>query len=69
MRDKKRKSVPPDSEPPVAESAELPERSSAVRKTELVLRLLLRSEALDAVLRESQVPAHGLKGWKGVFLD
>jgi hypothetical protein len=34
----------------------LPERWSAQRKTELVLRLL-RGEALDAVSRESQVPA------------
>jgi len=38
----------------------LPERWSAARKTELVLRLL-RGEALDAVSRESQVPAHELR--------
>jgi hypothetical protein len=35
---------------------------------ELVLRLL-RGEPLDAVSRESQVPAHELEGWKRVFLD
>ena len=38
------------------------------RKTELVLRLL-RGEALDAVSRESQVPAHELESWKRVFLE
>ena len=47
---------------------ELPERWSAQRKMELVLRLL-RGEPLDAVSRESQVPAHELEGWKRVFLD
>jgi hypothetical protein len=35
---------------------------------ELVLRLL-RGEALDAVSRESQVPAHELESWKRVFLE
>jgi hypothetical protein len=38
-------------------NTELPERSSVQRKSELVLRLL-PSEVLDAVLRESLVPAH-----------
>jgi hypothetical protein len=47
---------------------ELPERWSAQRKTELVLRLL-RGEPLDAVSRESQVPAHELESWKRVFLE
>ncbi len=47
---------------------DLPERWSAQRKMELVLRLL-RGEPLDAVSRESQVPAHELEGWKRVFLD
>jgi len=58
------------SEPPVraAEELELPERWSAPRKTELVLRLL-RGEGLDAVSRESQVPAHELESWKRVFLE
>jgi len=68
MRDKRRKSTPPGSEPPVAASPELPERWSAARKTELVLHLL-RGEALDAVSRESQVPAHELESWKRVFLE
>ena len=48
--------------------AEIPERWSAQRKTELVLRLL-RGETLDAVARESQVPAHELEAWRRVFLD
>ena len=52
------------SEPPAADPPELPERWSATRKTELVLRLL-RGEALDAVSRESQVPAHELESWSG----
>lgn len=69
MRDKRRKSTTPGSEPasPV-EAAELPERWSAQRKTELVLRVL-RGEALDAVSRESQVPAHELEAWKRIFLE
>jgi transposase len=53
---------------PVEGSAALPERWSAPRKTELVLRLL-RGETLDAVSRESQVPAHELEGWKRAFLE
>ena len=57
-----------DSEAPAVEMVELPERWSASRKTELVLRLL-RGEALDAVSRESRVPAHELESWKGVFLE
>src|SRR5919108_387623 len=47
---------------------DLPERWSAQRKTELVLRLL-RGEALDAVSRDSQVPAHELESWKRIFLE
>src|SRR5438094_7464851 len=58
MGAKKRKPTP-GSESPAADLPELPERWSAARKTELVLRLL-RGEALDAVSRESQVPAHEL---------
>ena len=50
------------------EGAELPERWSVQRKTELVLRLL-RGEALDAVSRESQIPAHELESWRRVFLE
>jgi transposase len=68
MRDKRRKSTPPGGEPPAVAAAELPERWSAGRKTELVLRLL-RGEALDTVSRESQVPAHELESWKRVFLE
>jgi transposase len=70
MRDKRRKSTTPGSEPtpPPTEAGELPERWSVQRKTELVLRLL-RGEALDAVSRESQVPAHGLETWKRTFLE
>src|SRR5260370_17071382 len=67
MTGPKRKPTP-GSESPAAEVPELPERWSAARKTELVLRLL-RGEALDAVSRESQVPAHELESWKRVFLD
>ena len=64
----KRRKPTPGSEPPAVEVPELPERWSASRKTELVLRLL-RGEALDAVSRESQVPAHELEAWKRLFLD
>ena len=53
MRDKRRKSTtPPGSEATAVELPELPERWSAGRKADLVLRLL-RGEALDAVSRES----------------
>jgi hypothetical protein len=65
MKGLKRKPTP-GSEPPAADAPELPERWSAPRKTELVLRLL-RGEALDAVSRESQVPAHELETWKRVL--
>src|SRR3989441_9667683 len=69
MKDKARKpTTTPGSEPSPAEGLELPERWSVQRKTELVLRLL-RGEALDAVSRESQVPAHELESWKRVFLE
>ncbi len=51
-----------------AEPKDLPERWSAPRKTELVLRLL-RGESLDSVSRDSQVPAHELVGWRRAFLD
>ncbi len=69
MRDKRRKATTPGSEPAAApDGAELPERWSAQRKTELVLRLL-RGDTLDAVSRESQVPAHELESWKRMFLE
>src|SRR6266851_4258527 len=67
MKGPKRKPTP-GSEPPAVDVLELPERWSVQRKTELVLRLL-RGEALDAVSRESQVPAHELESWKRVFLE
>jgi transposase len=68
MRDKRQKATTPSSEAPAPEPPELPERWSVQRKTELVLRLL-RGEALDAVSRASQVPAHELENWKRVFLE
>jgi transposase len=67
MKGPKRKPTP-GSEPPAVDAPELPERWSAARKMELVLRLL-RGEALDAVSRESQVPVHELESWKRVFLE
>lgn len=48
--------------------SEPPERWSAQRKAELVLRLL-RGESLEDVSRESQVAAHELESWKRVFLE
>jgi transposase len=68
MADKRRKSTTPGSELPAPEAIELPERWSVQRKTELVLRVL-RGESLDAVSRESQVPANELETWKRVFLE
>ena len=53
---------------PPREAAEPPERWSAQRKTELVLRLL-RGELLDSVSRESQVPAHEVESWHRAFLE
>lgn len=47
---------------------ELPERWSAKAKSEVVLRLL-RGEAVEAVSREVQVPAHELEAWRRVFLE
>ena len=69
MGKKARKPTAPSPGEPVAgEGSEIPERWSIQRKTELVLRLL-RGEALDAVSRESQIPAHELESWKRMFLD
>jgi hypothetical protein len=51
-----------------SEPKDLPERWSAPRKTELVLRLL-RGDSLDSVSRDSQVPAHELESWRRAFLD
>lgn len=50
------------------QGADLPERWSAKAKTDVVLRLL-RGEAVDAVSREIQVPAHELEAWRRTFLE
>ena len=69
MKAKREKVEATDSDATASAAAdELPERWSVQRKTELVLRLL-PGEALDAVSRESQVPAHELESWKRVFLE
>jgi len=68
MGTKPRKQEPAPEPSTTPSEPELPERWSVQRKSELVLRLL-RGDALDAVSRESQVPAHELEGWKRVFLE
>ena len=68
MGTKPRKSATPPEPTSPANEAELPERWSVQRKSELVLRLL-RGDPLDAVSRESQVPAHELESWKRLFLE
>jgi transposase len=68
MGTKPRKPVTPPEPSSPPNEPELPERWSVQRKCELVLRLL-RGEALDAVSRESQVPAHELESWKRIFLE
>src|SRR5262249_27782207 len=67
MGTKPRKPAAPEPASTSSET-ELPERWSVQQKFELVLRLL-RGEALDAVSRESQVPAHELESWQRIFLD
>jgi transposase len=47
---------------------DLPERWSAQRKMEIVLRLV-RGEAVDEVAREIQVPVHEVEEWRRVFLE
>lgn len=47
---------------------DLPERWSAQRKTEVVLRVI-RGEAIDEVAREIQVPVHEVEDWRRVFLE
>ena len=66
MGTKPRKPGTPSEPSSPPNEVELPERWSVLRKSELVLRLL-RGEALDAVSRESQVPAHELESWKRHF--
>jgi transposase len=68
MGTKPRKPATPPEPSSSSSETELPERWSVQRKSELVLRLL-RGEALDAVSRESQVPAHELESWKRIFLE
>ena len=60
-------STEPQGAPSDADEPELPERWSAKRKTEVVLRLL-RGEPLDQVSRDTQVPAHQLEDWQRRFL-
>jgi hypothetical protein len=55
----KKPAAPPPELSSTPTETELAERWSVQRKAELVLRLL-RGEALDAVSRESRVPAHEL---------
>ena len=68
MGTKSWKSVAAPETPSAPASTEMPERGSAQGKTDLVMRLP-RGEAVEAVSRESQVPAHELESWKGVFLE
>ena len=69
MKAKRQKAPSGSSEPTPATTAdELPERWSVQRKTELVLRLV-RGESLEAVSRESQVPAHELERWQRIFVE
>lgn len=49
-------------------SLALPERWNVKAKSEVVL-WLLRGEAVDAVSRELQVPAHELEAWRKDFLE
>jgi transposase len=48
--------------------AEIPERWSAARKAEVVLRVL-RGEAIDAVSRDTQVPVPEVEEWRRIFLE
>ena len=50
------------------ETQELPERWSAKRKAEVVLRLL-QGEDLGELSRQIQVPAPELEEWRRAFLD
>lgn len=68
MKARREKGTAPEGEATPSAADELPERWSVQRKTELVLRLL-RGDGLDAVSRESQVPAHELESWKRMFLE
>jgi len=50
------------------QARELPDRWSAKAKTDVVLRLL-RGDAIEAVSREIEVPAHEVESWRRQFLD
>jgi transposase-like protein len=52
----------------VGAEAELPERWSAKRKCEVVLRLF-RGEDLGEVSREIEVPASEIEKWRRAFMD
>ena len=47
---------------------ELPERWSAERKAEVVLRLF-RGEDLGELCREIRVPAHKIEEWRRIFIE
>ncbi len=51
-----------------AAASEVPERWSAARKSEIVLRLL-RGEEVGLVSREIGLPAHVLEEWRRVFVE
>ena len=68
MADKPGKRTSSEGDESSPASDELPERWSAARKMDLVLRLL-RGDLLDTVSRESQVPGHELEAWKRAFLE
>jgi len=51
-----------------AKEAELPERWSAARKTDVVMRLI-RGDSVEGVSREIQVPAHEIELWRRIFLE
>src|SRR5215467_5796122 len=68
MGRKPRKPATPSEPSSPPNEVELPERWRVPRKAELVLRLL-RGEALEAVSRESQVPAPELESWKRIFFE
>jgi len=65
---KPRKPAPPPESSSTPSGTELPERCSVQRMSKLVLRLL-RGAALDAVSRETQVPAHELESSMRIFVE
>ena len=52
----------------VSKREDLPERWSATRKTEIVMRLI-RGDSVEEVSREIKVPAHEIEEWRRVFLE